>query len=212
MGFLNVMNCNIKANSERCLQRHHDIICNKRIKCDKCNFLKTRLHVCLNEKYCVKCKKVVDVEHKCFIPADTTKDKPFEGYIFFDYEAFQENNVHVPNLIIAKKVCKNCIDKNEMCQVDCKTICVDNNNSFCTWLFQQKDCIAMAHNAKGYDSIFINQWINESLQYLDKSPSFIRVGSKILSIEFRSVKIICSLSFLPMSLDKFAKTFDLERI
>jgi hypothetical protein len=68
----------------------------------------------------------------------------------------------------------------------------------------------MAHNAKGYDSIFINQWINESLQYLDKSPSFIRVGSKILSIEFRSVKIICSLSFLPMSLDKFAKTFDLK--
>ena len=150
------------------------------------------------------------IRDRCYIPTDEKKERPFEGYIFFDYEAFQENGFHVPNLIIAYKVCKNCIDKDEMCKVDCKKICVDNNNTFCTWLFQQKDCIALAHNAKGYDSIFINEWINDSIQFLDKSPSFIRVGSKILSIEFRSVKIICSLSFLPMSLDKFAKTFDLK--
>ena len=40
-------------------------------------------------------------------------------------------------------------------------------------------------------------------------PEFLKVGSKTLSINFRSVKVICSLSFLPFGLDKFAKTFDL---
>ena len=40
-------------------------------------------------------------------------------------------------------------------------------------------------------------------------PNFLKVGSKTLSISFRSVKVICSLSFLPFGLDKFAKTFDL---
>jgi hypothetical protein len=40
-------------------------------------------------------------------------------------------------------------------------------------------------------------------------PLFLKVGSKTLSISFRSVKVICSLSFLPFGLDKFAKTFDL---
>lgn len=40
-------------------------------------------------------------------------------------------------------------------------------------------------------------------------PQFLKVGTKTLSIIFRSVKVICSLSFLPFGLDKFAKTFDL---
>ena len=97
-----------------------------------------------------------------------------------------------------------------MCDINCEKICVDNNDTFCTWLFNQKDFIALAHNAKGYDSVFINEWINENLDNKDSAPDFIRVGSKILSIKFRGVKIICSLSFLPMPLDKFASTFNLN--
>ena len=207
---LKCINCKISAFSERCLQRHCDIICKKRIICEKCGFYKSRLHVCLDEKYCTKCKLVVDLSHMCYINTDVTVDKPFEGYIFFDYEAFQENGIHIPNLIIANKVCKKCLEIGGMCKELCQKICVDNNDSFCSWLFQQKDCIAIAHNSKSYDSIFINNWINDNLHFLDKIPSFIRVGSKILSLEFRSVKVICSLSFLPMPLANFAKTFDLK--
>ena len=202
--------CKVTANSDLCLKRHNDIICDKRVICDKCNYIKSNRHVCTDQKYCTKCKKVVNLDHRCYITTDETKDGAFEGYIFFDYEAFQENGIHIPNLIIAYKVCKNCIDTGNMCNDFCEIFRVDNNNEFCTWLFKQKDFIAIGHNARGYDSIFINQWINESLEFFDKSPNFIRVGSKILSIEFRSVKIICSLSFLPMPLEKFAKTFDLK--
>ena len=207
---LKCRNCNITANSEQCLQRHYDIICNKREICKICKSYKSKKHVCFDQKYCIKCKTVVDLNHKCFIPNNTTADEEFEGYIFFDYEARVENGIHVPNLVIAHKVCKNCIDTDKRCSENCQKICVDNNDIFCTWLFNQKNCIAIAHNAKGYDSIFINEWINNSINIFDKTPDFIRVGSKILSIKFRSVKIICSLSFLPMGLDKFAKTFNLH--
>ena len=67
----------------------------------------------------------------------------------------QVNGVHVPNLIIAYKVCKNCVDKDSMCKETCQKICVNNNETFCAWLFQQKDCIALAHN------------INNSIKYMD---------------------------------------------
>ena len=202
-------NCNIQAKSEKCLQRHYDIICNKRELCEKCNSYKSKKHVCIDQKYCVKCKIVVDFNHQCYIPINTKKDEKFEGYIFFDYEARDVNGVHEPNLVVAHKVCKNCIENDTRCNIECQNICVNNNEEFCTWLFNQKNCIAIAHNAKGYDSIFINNYINKSINILDKTPEFIRVGTKILSIKFRNVKIICSLSFLPMGLDKFAKTFDL---
>lgn len=69
----------------------------------------------------------------------------------------------------------------------------------------------MAHNARGYDSMFINEWINENVNNCDSIPQFIRVGSKILSIDFRNVKIIDSLSFLPMPLGNVAKTFNFGR-
>ena len=96
-----------------------------------------------------------------------------------------------------------------MCKEKCQKIYVDNNDTFCKWLFSQKDFIALAHNAKGYDNILINEWINDSINNNDTIPEFIRVGSKIISIKFRDVKIICSLSFLPMPLDKFSSTFNL---
>ena len=202
-------NCNINAKSEKCLQRHCDIICDKRELCDICKSYKTKKHVCLGQKYCVKCKLVVELDHQCYIPINTKKDEDFQGYIFFDYEAREVNGIHEPNLVIAHKVCKNCVENDTSCNILCQKICVNNNDEFCTWLFKQKNCIALAHNARGYDSIFINNFINKSINMLDKAPEFIRVGTKILSIKFRNVKIICSLSFLPMGLDKFAKTFDL---
>ena len=171
----------------------------------------SKIHICLNQKYCYKCKEVVEINHLCYMkqePPNKKEDK-FNGFIFFDYEAFVEKSVHVPNLIIAHKICINCIDKLDMCKISCQKICVDNNDTFCKWLFAQEHFIALAHNAKGYDSVFINEWINENINNNDCIPDFIRIGSKILRIKFRNVKIICSLSFLPMPLDKFSSTFDL---
>ena len=205
--------CKMIAKNQHCLQRHLDFLCNKRINCKICNNYIQKNHVCINQKYCQKCKEVVSLDHLCYIKAglnqSNKKEEPFKGFIFFDYEAFQENSIHIPNLIIAHKVCLECLEKEEMCNINCEKICVSDNDTFCKWLFHQKDYIAIAHNSKGYDSIFINDWINENIDNKDRSPDFIRVGTKILSIKFRGVKIICSLSFLPMPLDKFSSTFNL---
>jgi hypothetical protein len=63
---------------------------------------------------------------------------------------------------------------------------------------QQEDLIAICHNFKGYDSSFVMEWILENMTSLDKTPDVLKNGSKILSLKFRKIKIIDSLSFLPM--------------
>jgi hypothetical protein len=212
--YLKCSNCTMRAKNIHCLQRHQDLICNKRKICPVCSNLIGKTHICLNQQYCQKCKLVVERDHLCYIKPKPEKlsSKKFSGLIFFDYEALVENGIHVPNLIVAHKVCVDCLDKQELCNNNCEKICVDNNNTFCEWLFNQANYIAIAHNARGYDSIFINEWINENVNNSDSLPQFIRIGSKILSIDFRNVKIIDSLSFLPMPLDNFAKTFNLAEM
>ena len=89
----------------------------------------------------------------------------------------------------------------------------ENNNDFCEWLFgQEEKRVAICHNFKGYDSAFVMEWILENMTTIDKKPSPLMNGSKILSIVFRNVKIIDSLSFLPMALEKFPKTFDIKEM
>jgi hypothetical protein len=204
----------MKAKDEYCIQRHKDFICDKRIICQTCNHLIFVNHVCINQMFCQKCNEIVPTTHLCYIKPEKKKknEELFNGFIFFDYESMVENSIHVPNLIIAHKVCVGCINKDIMCETNCEKICVDNNDTFCKWLFDQKGFTAIAHNGKGYDNIFINEWINQSINTNnhDSVPEFIRVGTKILSTKFRNVKIICSLSFLPIPLDSFASTFNLK--
>jgi hypothetical protein len=102
--------CSIIAKSPLCIQRHYDLICDKRKICEKCNYLKNRIHVCPDEHFCVKCKEVVPNEHRCYFPTTVKQDPDFERLIVFDYEAIQENGIHVPNLIIAEKICKECYE------------------------------------------------------------------------------------------------------
>lgn len=147
---LKCLKCNIIAKSQVCLQRHLDLLCDKRKLCEKCNSYTSKIHVCIDQHWCVKCKLVVDKSHKCFFPTTVKPDPDFEGLIVFDYEAISENGIHTPNLIIAEKICKNCYEKSldQNC-LQCQKICVDNNDVFCTWLFSQKNFLAIAHNAKG---------------------------------------------------------------
>ena len=56
------------------------------------------------------------------------------------------------------------------------------------------------------------EYILHILSPFDTMPVILLNGSKILSIEFRGLKFIDSLSFLPMPLEKFTKTFDLKEL
>ena len=137
----------------------------------------------------------------------------FAGYIFFDYEAYSNaEGFHVPNLVIAKRVCADCLDKETRCQECQQTHKFDTNEEFCEWLLQQEHYTALAHNLKGYDGVFIANYCIKHLTSAESFPELIATPTKLLQIKFRRVKIIDSYSFLPMGLDKFSKTFALQEL
>ena len=68
------------------------------------------------------------------------------------------------------------------------------------------------HNLKGYDGVFIANYCINDLMSNETYPEMIATPTKLLQISFRNVKVIDSLSFLQMALDKFPKTFDIPEM
>jgi hypothetical protein len=206
--------CDSFCYNAQCLNIHEKKICFKARLCLYCNSIKSSKHVCgESSKWCFNCKKSVEENHMCYILKECEKKskiKKFSGYIFFDYEAKIESGLHSPNLIVVKKICIKCLDSNERCLNECQDIKFYDNSSFCAWLFTQTHCIALAHNLKGYDGVFVMNYILENFLSIDKLPSVCLNGTKIIYINFRNVTIIDSFSFLPISLEKFTDTFSLE--
>ena len=207
--------CKSECKNETCARIHQERFCFQAKKCHSCNFFKGNNHVCnQNEKWCKNCKKSVDENHRCFIKHEKIDREPdaIKGYIYFDYEAYvDENNRHVPNLVMALKVCINCSNNKHLecneCKIQHKFY---DNLSFCEWLFNQENYIAIAHNLKGYDGVFIVNYIISSFLPTDALPQILICGTKILTIRFRKTKIIDSYSFLPIALSEFSNTFNLK--
>jgi hypothetical protein len=86
--------------------------------------------------------------------------------------------------------------------------CLDR---FCEWLFkkQNKGAIAIAHNAKGYDSLFILEYCHR--QGL-KPKQLISRGLSIMYMEVGGIKFKDSLNFLPMPLSALPKAFDVPEV
>ena len=125
---------------------------------------------------------------------------------------------HIPNLIVSKQYCKKCIDtwttgsRSLDCTADCGVKKFYNNNSFCEWLFEQIDYIAMAHNLS-YDGFFVMQYIIDNILPDEmKKINVLINGGKLLSIQFRNLKIIDSYNFIPLALSKCPKTFGLHEL
>ena len=86
-------------------------------------------------------------------------------------------------------------------------------SEFCEWLFQSPqtdNSVAIAHNAKGYDSYFLLEFFFENACI----PSVIYSGAKVMCIDVPQYKrrIIDSMSFLPMALSKLSATFGLTEL
>ncbi len=81
-----------------------------------------KIHVC-DGRWCLNCSKAVNLDQKCCILTQEERDKikkrsvngeiknQTKGYIFFDYESMNVDGLHIPNLIIADKICFDCIDR-----------------------------------------------------------------------------------------------------
>jgi len=112
-------NCNTNCLNDLCLLIHHEKVCPKYVKCTTCGRYQGKIHVC-DGRWCLNCSKAVNKE---ILLTEEERDKikkrnvngeiknQTRGYIFFDYESMNVDGLHIPNLIIADKMCFNCIDR-----------------------------------------------------------------------------------------------------
>lgn len=236
--------CHIAVNNVECNRRHYEIQCTMRRICSVCKNIKGfSSHVCLNQKWCSNCKKAVDLNHKCYILTvqeeerrdKITKDKPFRGFVFYDFEAYVDPDTgnHVVNLAMANKVCKECIeiiDRDKRCIICTKKYVYHNITEFVDWLLDEENeyFIFIAHNAKGkyyqvsnmtflnissnegYDAHFIINEIHKQQIPRDSDINVILSGSKIIGVGFRRIMLKDSSLFIPMPLDQFETAFELN--
>ena len=91
----------------------------------------------------------------------------------------------------------------------------NTQQDFCKWLIskQHKDFTVIAHNARGYDSYFIYDYLIEN----SHTPHpVIFSGSKIMCMSVPTgglnIRFLDSLNFLPMPLAQLPKSFGLEEL
>lgn len=159
-------------------------------------------------------------------------------FVFYDCETMQNTtnlqneNIHVVNLIIAQHTCSACINVNdggsncEYCGVavsgyeKTQTFLYKNKNSnivkdFILYvitlqkLTNNNNTTVIAHNNGGFD---IHLLINELLKNEQKITPIVS-GTKILKLQLgKSIQFIDSLNFLPFSIAKFPKIFDIKEL
>ena len=122
-----------------------------------------------------------------------------EKYIFYDFEATQNTGIHTINLSIAQ-------------DFDGKEYIHNSNEEFCKFFLNDKfkGYTFIAHNAKGYDAIFILKWlIDQGIK-----PYCIYNEAKIMFMEIPklSIRLIDSLNFLQMPLKSFPKTCGMNEL
>lgn len=115
---------------------------------------------------------------------------------------------------MAEKICKACIDGKICSSSGCRMHTFYDNDSFNKWLFSKdnENYTAIAHNMKGYDGVFLLNNILNNYVIKYARPTFLLRGTKILTLSYKKVKVIDSMSFLPISLESFSKTFGITEL
>ena len=210
--------CDRVFRNQACYDRHKNepingggrTVCEVIRKCEKCSkpmdvrHLNPKGHIC--GKKCETCGLILtreDTDHKCYIkPLEQEEESRYNHLLFFDFEATQEHGTHCPNLCVVHD------EEKEVALFQGK----DTVREFCQWLFteERKDCIVVAHNFQGYDGYFITDYLIENAIHYE----IIYRGAKSLSLKVPGwdIRFIDSLSFIPMSLAKFPKTFGQDEL
>ena len=155
--------CKLNPRNDDCSEIYLTKECPLLKKCKECGEIKSfKNHVCgVSNKWCMNCKLSVDIltESERNNKKEKEPKKPkFEGYIFFDFECYQNDNEsdekygeHVVNLAMACKICSKCLDlqPKDRCSECLKKYKFFNIDDYCTWALSQQNTIQLAHNLKG---------------------------------------------------------------
>lgn len=208
----------------------------------KCNICKKLLkgakeqqeHQC-GYSICISCQQYVESNtHKCYIqivasPEEEKRKKKEEKrknqpprkrprleeddedddekpplHIFFDVEAMQPDGVHIPNLVVVET------EEDDTPHLFYGDTCMQD---FLKWLddlmkADTRPFIVLAHNFQGYDGYFIVNEYHKQNRILQQH----RNGAKLLQVKYDDITFIDSLSFFPMPLSSFPKTFGLTEL
>ena len=159
------------------------------------------------------------------IPSDPDAEYDDDALlVFFDIEAMQVDNTHVPNLVVAETNQSDtpliwrgdtCIEQfldqlDVWANVDPSADDDDDDDDD-----EEEDesdrrysgITVIAHNFQGYDSYPIIQMYHQQVRAFQQT----RNGGKVLELRVgKKIRFIDSMSFLPMALASFTKTFGLE--
>jgi hypothetical protein len=62
-----------------------------------------------------------------------------KNLIFYDFETYQEDKKHIPNLVVAKMICVKHLNNLDKGKCECEEPQPFTSNiSFCQWLFSKK--------------------------------------------------------------------------
>ena len=188
-------------------------VCHKRQKCADCHLYmdtqkEIQRHKCgFAECHC--CDEYVHIEsHQCFVQQaskEQAKDYVPPLHVFFDIECQQGTHEHIPNLLVCGRADEE--RPHHWYGEDCVY-------KFLLQLEQwseggKQPLTVLAHNFMGYDSYPVI----EKLHMLCSKLKQIRNGGKVLQLTcFKNIRFIDSMSFIPMKLSKFSKTFDLREL
>lgn len=214
--------CLVTHPSRPCYEEHlAKDLCAARALCALCAKMHSlsRPHTC-HVTYCSKCKTKRPVDHLCYMQplAPPKREKKRDRYLFYDFEcqALKEKaGLHVPNLCVSHLVCTDCmhLPMTEHCDCERESRTFDGPDTlkdFCEYVLdgRKAGCVCLAHNASAYDTHFVLSYIHSA----GVLPEVVGRGRKIMSLQANGVKFIDSLNFMPMSLSKLPKAFDLREL
>jgi hypothetical protein len=121
-----------------------------------------------DNKCCPNCRDSVNFEHRCYIKKalDNENNKKFNGFIWYDIEAFvNDDGFHEANLVMAKRRCLKCLENKSKICFDCDPKYeFETMELFVNWVLLEKNkhFIFISHNGKNYDHYFVMRYLQKS--------------------------------------------------